>query len=214
MKTDIYIEHPEDYHIFDADTHYIPTLSVCRHLFDNEFKKQYGNKSGEKMFINLDTFLEQYTENSGGRVYFGRTDNGNTYVCICTPLMSRVHSMVLQSSEVMFVDAAGGMACQRYRVYLLITPTPAGGLPLGIIVCDSENEEVFGVALKQLIAKCFPDASFYGQKYPTLILTDNDLKERNPLHKQFPHSTLLLCQFHVLKAIWAWMLDSKHQIKK
>ena len=45
-------------------------------------------------------------------------------------------------------------------------------------------------------------------------MTDNDLKERQPLHKLFPNAKLLLCQFHMLKAVWAWLCDSHHHVDK
>jgi len=43
-------------------------------------------------------------------------------------------------------------------------------------------------------------------------MTDDSLAERNALQTCFPKSTLLLCTFHVLQAVWRWLWDSKHNI--
>ena len=45
-------------------------------------------------------------------------------------------------------------------------------------------------------------------------MTDDSDAERGALASCFPGSTLLLCQFHVQQAMWRWLWDSKHQIKK
>jgi len=49
---------------------------------------------------------------------------------------------------------------------------------------------------------------------PQVFLTDNDLKDRQPLQKQFPSACLLLCVFHVLKAVWSSLCDSHHGISR
>lgn len=43
-------------------------------------------------------------------------------------------------------------------------------------------------------------------------MTDGSLAESNALQTCFPKSTLLLCTFHVLQAVWRWQWDSKHNI--
>ena len=62
--------------------------------------------------------------------------------------------------------------------------------------------------------ECLPQQAFFGRGTPQIFLTDNDLKERQPLRKLFPDARLLLCQFHVLKAVWAWLCDSHHSVSK
>ena len=74
------------------------------------------------------------------------------------------------------------------------------------VVTDSEQEEVFAEGLQGLM-QCFPQQTIFGHGTPQVFLTDNDLKERQPLQKLFPHARLLLCQFHMLKAVWAWLCD-------
>jgi len=128
--------------------------------------------------------------------------------------MARAHELLPQTAELVMVDAAGGLDRQLHRLYLLVTPTAAGGVPIGAIIADSEKEEVFSTALEALIT-CFPQQkAFFGHQGPQIFLTDNDLKERQGLQRLFPSSKMLLCQFHVLKAVWAWLCDPKHGISK
>jgi len=60
----------------------------------------------------------------------------------------------------------------------------------------------------------FSSRLFLWPGLPALFLTDNDLKERQPLQRLFPQSRLLLRQFHMLKAVWSWLCDSKHDVSR
>lgn len=78
---------------------------------------------------------------------------------------------------------------------------------------DCEREHVFVAQLSFLVG-CFPLEAFFGRRMPQVFLTDNDLKERPPLQPAFPNTCLLLCQFHVLKAVWSWLGDSHQNVNK
>jgi len=82
---------------------------------------------------------------------------------------ARGHKLLRQTSELVMVDAAGGLDKQRHRLYLFLSPTAAGGVPIGAIITNSEQELVFEAALKDLM-ECFPAESFYGHGFPTLSL--------------------------------------------
>ena len=49
---------------------------------------------------------------------------------------------------------------------------------------------------------------------PRLFMADDDAAEKGALQNQWPDSTQLLCIFHFLQAMWRWLWDSKHEIKK
>ena len=68
------------------------------------------------------------------------------------------------------------------------------------------------VSLTAALTSIMPERKFFGCSHPAVIVTDNDLKERTPLSSVFPESTLLLCQFHVLKSVWSWLCDSKNAV--
>ena len=164
------------------------------------------------MLASVESILASYNQSPDCNTKFGRFDD-KYYVSICTPLMSRAHKLLRQASELVMVDAADGLGKQRHRLYLFISPTAAGGVPVGAVITNTEQQLVFEAALRDLV-ECFPVESFFGQGFPSVFLTDNDLKEREPLQHLFPQSRLLLCQFHMLKAVWAWLCDSKHGVSR
>lgn len=45
-------------------------------------------------------------------------------------------------------------------------------------------------------------------------MTDDCTAERSVLGATFPEALLLLCIFHVLQAVWRWILASNHKIQK
>ena len=55
--------------------------------------------------------------------------------------MLRVHEKVPASSELVFFDSSGGMEEFNLRVFLMVTHTPIGALPLGIIITSDETTE-------------------------------------------------------------------------
>ena len=62
-----------------------------------------------------------------------------------------------------------------------------------------------------------PGGAFYGRGAelgPSLFMTDDSDSLRNSLSASWPSSELLLCQFHVLQALWTWLWDGKHNIQK
>ena len=45
-------------------------------------------------------------------------------------------------------------------------------------------------------------------------MTDDSTAERNALCRAYPNSVVLLCQFHVLWAVWRWLWNSKNGIRQ
>ena len=86
-------------------------------------------------------------------------EDGETVIAAVTPLMERVHTLP-DAGEVVFIDASGGMDRHGQRVFLLMCWSPAGGLPLGVIVSTSETEAVVDKALRLLVG-ILPDGTIY-----------------------------------------------------
>ena len=86
-------------------------------------------------------------------------EDGETVIAAVTPLMERVHTLP-DAGEVVFVDASGGMDRHGQRVFLLMCWSPAGGLPLGVIVSTSETEAVVDKAFRLLVG-ILPDGTIY-----------------------------------------------------
>ncbi|KAK5646086.1 hypothetical protein RI129_004550 [Pyrocoelia pectoralis] len=122
--------------------------------------------------------------------------------------MQRVARCLVQASEVLFVDATSNCDVQNHKLYFFATHSPAGGIPVGCIISSSQKVDVFNAGVEGLIEIMPIKIS------PAVILTDDDMGERNVLKKTWPHSTLLLCTFHVLKACWKWLKSTKNKIKQ
>lgn len=213
LKLDIYLSDIDNYDKKSADNSIVPTVSTIQHMFNKSFGNVYGAKSGKEMDNDLDEMLKKYCEETPeGKAVFGRVGQ-HKYVAICTPIMARAHKLMPSAGELVLVDASGNMDTMNHRVYILCTPGPPGGVPLGCIITDVEKCEVFQAALEALTS-IFPEGSFYGKSCPTVILTDDDLKERIPLQNVWKEVILLLCQFHVLKAHWGWLCESKKKIDR
>ena len=93
-------------------------------------------------------------------------------------------------------------------------PSVIGGLPLADILCTREDTDTVAFAL-DMLKTVLPSGAFYGRGCdvgPTLFMTDDSDVLRNSLSSNWPSSVLLLCQFHVLQALWTWLWDRKQGI--
>ena len=91
-------------------------------------------------------------------------------------------------------------------MFLLLTHSCAGGLPLGILICQSEDQQTIFEGL-ELLKNIVGEKAFAGrgQAGPQIFLTDDCRAERGALGQAFPDATLLLCSFHLLQAVWRWL---------
>ena len=100
------------------------------------------------------------------------------------------------------------------RVFLMVTHSVTGALPLGIIITSDEKTQTLIDALS-LFKSSLPDYAFFGSSSdigPKVIMTDNCLELRDSLRHTWPHATLTLCIFHILQQIWRWLYDNNHGI--
>ena len=213
LKTELKIKHGDDYNRIAADTYYVPSFSVVHKLYRSECRTEVGSCYGENMALDLQAITSQYCKERGGTAKFGRVDD-NCFVAICSPLMARVHELVAKSSELVMVDVVVGRQdrCPR-RIYSFLTPSPAGMLPLGVIITESQRELVFEASLCCL-KSCFPEKSFFGRGSPQIFLVDNDMQERQALERVFASSRVLFGHLHMLKTVWSWLCDAKNNIHK
>jgi hypothetical protein len=88
------------------------------------------------------------------------------------------------------------------RVFVMVTHSVCGALPLGIFITSDEKKQTLKDAL-ELLKSCFSDLAFYGADGPRVFMTDNcsELREalKEALKEAWPNSVLLFCIFHVLQ---------------
>ena len=97
------------------------------------------------------------------------------------------------------------------RVFVMVTHSVCGALPLGIFVTSDEKEQTLKDAL-QLLKTCFCDFAFYGASGPRVFMTDNCHELRVSLKEVWPNAVPLLCIFHVLQQVWRWLHEKKNGI--
>ncbi|XP_064622685.1 uncharacterized protein LOC135484914 [Lineus longissimus] len=210
-KYDMQIDHQDDFIFASADRAKIPDLQWCYRLYHTIAKKAYGN-SDLNMMKDLEKLVERLNSEGETIIKMSTSDN-QLIVAICTPLMKRVHQMVEQSGEMTFVDSSGNMDRHNLRLFLLMTHSCCGGLPLGCLITSTETESTIKSAL-ELLKSIILNEAFYGRgvEGSIIFMTDDCEAERKALKSAFPKSTPILCVFHVLQAAWRWLWDSKNQI--
>ena len=170
------------------------------------------------MLDKLTSNLEQFNKSCGStcaKWKTGNEDGNHLIIALCTPLMKRVHTMLNNSAEMCFMDSTGNLDRHGCRLFILLTHSVAGGLPLGILITTSESEESILEAL-QLLLEILPEGAFGGRSHrgPELFLTDDSKSERQAVKRAFPEAKLMLCTFHFLQALWRWLWSASHGIQK
>ncbi|XP_043225211.1 uncharacterized protein LOC122383129 [Amphibalanus amphitrite] len=84
------------------------------------------------------------------------------------------------------------------RLFLLLTHSPVGALPVGAIVTSSESTSVLTAGL-QLLLTLMDEQSFGGRgaRGPVVAMTDDCAALRAALRNVFPECRLLLCSSHI-----------------
>lgn len=141
------------------------------------------------------------------------SSRGEPLVVVCSPLMKRVHQ-IKQSGELCFIDSSGNMDRENCRVFMLLTHSCAGGLPLGILLCQSEDEDTIFEGLEHL-KQLAGEKAFAGRGLAGLqtFITDDCKAEQWALKRSFPGATLLLCLLHLLQAVWRWLWSKESGVE-
>ncbi|KAI5695941.1 hypothetical protein M8J75_005780 [Diaphorina citri] len=208
-KQDLMEEYNEEYYKVAADSAICPPLSAVYRLFHKEFKKDYGEEQNS-IHEYLQKIANKVEKNT--KIKSKVMDNGDVVVAALPPLMERCHSLKTSGNTV-FIDSGGNMDWYNCRVFLLLCDSNVGGLPLGFFLSTSETEECISTGLELLKsilpASCFGDST---SKCSVQFMTDDCQAEINALRKIFPASDVLLCTFHILQAVWRWLLQGEHGI--
>lgn len=208
-KFDLKSKYGYDYFKVSADGSICPTQKWIYDLYYKIFKKEYGDPDGEGMLSAMENFIEEYNVECGDRCAASKRSEIGYCVAFCSQLMKRVHTMLETSKDVNVIDSSGNMDRHNSRIFLVMCESPVGALPLGIFITYSESEENITQGLKLLVT-LFPESSFYGQKYASVVLTDDCTALRNSIRTTFPASRLFLCMFHVLQNVMRYLWLGKN----
>lgn len=125
-----------------------------------------------------------------------------------------ISSQIRSSRELVFFDSSSNMEEFNLRVFVMVTHSAVGALPLGIIITSDETTTTLIQAM-EMFKECLSDDSFYGRSAsngPQIIMTDNCSELREALKHTWPNTVLLLCIFHLMQQVWRWLFDRKHSI--
>ncbi|XP_022103577.1 uncharacterized protein LOC110986198 [Acanthaster planci] len=216
LKHDLQEDHGEQYVYATVDRSVCPDLQFCYRLYFKIFKKAYEAPSGEEMFVDLEERLHTYNEEQQETcAKIKHTEDSQTVVAICTPLMKRVHTMVEQSGEMIFFESSGKCHRHNSRIFVLLTHSSAGGLPLGVLLTSSESQPTITAGI-ELLKSILPDSAFFGREAhgPLVAVTDDCLALCQAIHSVYPQTSLILGVFHILRAMWRWLWDGRNGISK
>ncbi len=192
-----------------ADRSLNPMARDVYHLFNKWRKKKYGDQNGEPMFDLLEQKVKEYNENfnhEGGRAIIQKfvnklkcektwdsgKDRQPLVLAVCTPLMSRAHTMLRQAGELIYIDATSSLDRYNCPTFIISTCSAAGGIPLGVVITSGEDEDTITEAFS-IIKTVLPEKAFYGQgsKGPQMCITDDCTAERSAIHNVWPDSRTL-----------------------
>ena len=124
--------------------------------------------------------------------------------------MHRAHRLAI-SADIIFADSTSSCDTTGQCVTLLLTPSVAGAVPLGIIITEGKSTYHYTKGLN-LLKSAWGDSAFYGQGYPSIVMTDDDDAERLAFKTVWPLVELLLCRFHITQAVWRWLTAGTNNI--
>lgn len=136
--------------------------------------------------------------------------DGQVAIAICTPLMKRVHRLVQQSADVVFVDVSPVVGKRRQcRVVVMATGSCAGGLPVGVLVATSDGaiKRCFELYASLLDERCFFGRG--GTVGPHLFLIDDCNAVQEALCSVFCSASILLSPYHILVSFWRQLWDRR-----
>ena len=86
---------------------------------------------------------------------------------------------------------------------------------IGVLLLLSINSvRSYREAWNRKSSQVFAKNAFYGQGYPTNIITDDSAAEHDGLERTWPNTTMYLCVFHFLQGMWRWLIFNKNGIHK
>ena len=154
-----------------------PDKNYIFRLHTSYWSNKFGTINGPEAYEKAKDFIESYNEKAGHTIAsIKQMENGGVVVCVVDEFMQRVHTVVPQSGQIMFVDATGSLDRCNHQLLKLMTESPVGGVPLGFIILSEQTENALSEGLED-IKKLFPDGAFAGrgiEEGPEVIMTDDD----------------------------------------
>jgi len=124
-----------------ADTSVFPKPDFFYKHFNKFSTAINGDLGGGRMTEAILKLQEEFP--SCTILFQPKTAEAQMSLCIVTPLMKRVLKMTPQAAEIVFIDTTSHVDLQNNNVTPILTWSPAGGLPIGVLITESQNEEAY-----------------------------------------------------------------------
>ncbi|XP_030837091.1 uncharacterized protein LOC115922342 isoform X1 [Strongylocentrotus purpuratus] len=214
LKLRLQEEYGSDYAQKSADRSVCPDVQYCFRLYYSLYKQDTPKKIRKTLLKAIETKLRLNDINDN---YFkmATTAEGHAVVVICSASMQRVHEFWPTSKELCYLDTFEGLERQNWRVTVLLTPSPIGELPLGILMSSSGSSETLSLGL-QLLHKLLPKFSYYerGHSGPSVVITREDAEEQLTLHKVYPTAELLVNPQALIQSAKDWLWNPVNSVSK
>ncbi|XP_065207575.1 uncharacterized protein LOC135836577 [Planococcus citri] len=193
---------------------YNPTKRTVKYWFERWKNLQYGPKDGSNLETILNQKIASYAS-QGVTVRYVNNEQDPFALVVITPIMERIHQCSF-SKDVLFVDTTSACDHENTSITFLLSVTPCGAVPCGVLITKEQTKAAFttGFKLLQEVVSEKLGTSFGGQNYPTVLMTDNCSAEIGGALAIWLDSISLLCVFHVLQYVLHWLQDSAHHIPK
>lgn len=183
-----------------------PTERQIKYLYDKWRLSQYGSRE-EKSMIDVLKNKQFDLEKSGGKLVIKE----NPFVAaVVTPIMRRAF-LQGHCNEMVFVDSSGSCDQTNTSVTFLFTSNKTGAIPVACVLHTAQTEANYTLAFLSAIEAIEVENKKFR---PSVFMTDDSTSERNALSAVFPNSILLLCTFHLCQALWRWLWQTDHNVKK
>ncbi|XP_065218331.1 uncharacterized protein LOC135844139 isoform X1 [Planococcus citri] len=188
-----------------------PTKRAVQYWYMLWRNSSFGPRDGSDLLPVLDKRIAMYAADD----IIIKYETDPFALIIVTPIMQRIHQCDF-SRKILFIDTTSCCDHENYAITFLLSATPCGAVPCGVIITKDQTmnsfENAFKILQQAIVEKL--GSSFFNQNYANVIMTDNCAAEIGAAKAIWPDSVLLLCIFHVLQYVLRWLQDANHKIEK
>ena len=204
----------EDYTRISANRAFCPDYAWVSNFSSKFLLDKFGQIVGPEAMQKAHEYCQQYNTLHGKQLaHVVQKDNGHYFVVILDDFILRAHQNLPQAKDICLLDVTGSLDRVDSRLARFLTVSPSGGIPLGNIIVSSESEQLLTEAFTAF-QDMLPEDSWNGRGRlgPTLMMTDDCSSEIAAVKNVWPEAKNILCQFHLLQAVWRWLMAGAHGI--
>ncbi|XP_047472057.1 uncharacterized protein LOC125027184 [Penaeus chinensis] len=215
-KRDIHMEYEDDSCAALEDRALCPDVNWCYRQYYLTCKGEKSLSVLESKTNSLEEFVHEYNKQCNeicAAMKLLNDENTDVIIALVTPLMKHFHKGLVQTGKLIIIDS-NSIEFLKCRIYLLMTHSGFGGLPVGILITSTDSPNVLHQAL-DLYMDLLSDQAFAGRGNlgPEIILTEDCYVQRQALAAKFPDTTILICPYHVIQSAWECLCHSQSGIE-